>query len=84
LVASAAKSYSVNSETLKQAKINLSIITEKERKAELTFLKNRLKIDERDLEEYGEKDLIEKFNKVLSLKSTYETNINRILHMKEK
>jgi hypothetical protein len=62
--------------------MNLQGLVNRERGAEKKFLSDNLKgVTEAEINAYGFKELIDNFNTILSFKTTYKTNIARILAM---
>ena len=65
-------------ERLALAYSSLNALIAQERAAENQFLSSQLKISLEEVQMYGFKRLIESFNKILNLQSTYRSNIERI------
>ena len=63
---------------------NLKNLIQIERNAENEFLSTHLKLNLSEVQTYGIKQLIDSFNKILNLETTYQTNINRVKSINEK
>lgn len=82
LVSSTVSSFSTN-EKLDLAFSNLLSLAEREREAENQFLSTQLKINLQEVQAYGFKQLIDSFNSILNLESTYRSNIEKVKMMSE-
>lgn len=63
---------------------SLSGLIQTERDAENQFLSTQLKLSLEEVQSYGIKKLIDSFNKILNLESTYQQNVSRVKSMEEK
>lgn len=82
LVESSASFFS-SPDTLKNTYSQLRGLISTERAAEQNFISSKLKLNLEEVQQYGFRELITSFNKILNLESTFNTNVKRILDMKD-
>lgn len=81
LVQSKAAQFS-SEETMQAAFSGLGGLIAKEREAENQFLSSQLGVDVGEIQNYDIKKMVDSFNSLLNLESTYKANIERVKNMK--
>lgn len=82
-IAEKAKSFAAE-EKLQRAYTSLNNLVQKEREAENAFLSKHLHLTLAEVQGYDFRQLIENFNKILNLESTYRTNVERVKNIQNR